>query len=221
MNEQRLLATKHRKQRLALVQRGLTTWHHYAKHICHSPTESWALLAVFSAYDRSSEHLLVSTRQLLLLLLLLLLRAVVGSRDWAALGCVEIDGAACCRQSGRASWISRRAGVGPARSVEHGAAVGRTAAGGERRRRGGADSHAASRRSRLGSQLSGGDVASPARAGAEHSTAHSDDRAEPLRGAPSQRPQSDTVLATRAFSPVAKSGGLHRLPRGQALIAPI
>ena len=48
MNEQRLLATKHRKQTLALVQRGLTTWHHYAKHICHSPTESWALLAVFS-----------------------------------------------------------------------------------------------------------------------------------------------------------------------------
>jgi len=134
----------------------------------------------------------VSTRQLLLLLLLLLLlRAVVGSRDWAALGCIEIDGATCCRPSGRASWISRRAGVGPARMV-----VGRTAAGGERRRRGGADSHAASRRSRLGSQLSGGDVASPARAGAEHSTAHSDDRAEPLRGAPSQRPQSDTVLAT-------------------------
>ena len=118
----------------------------------------------------------MSTRQLLLLLLLLLLRAVVGSRDWAALGCIEIDGATCCRPSGRASWISRRAGVGPARMV-----VGRTAAGGERRRRGGADSHAASRRSRLGSQLSGGDVASPARAGAEHSTAHSDDRAEPLR----------------------------------------
>jgi hypothetical protein len=77
----------------------------------------------------------VSTRQLLLLLLLLLLRAVVGSRDWAALGCIEIDGATCCRPSGRASWISRRVGVGPARSVEHGAAAGGTAAGGERRRR--------------------------------------------------------------------------------------